>query len=65
MIIYKEPILQEIRGAVEKSDPNDRIALGDKILTWKEVLKEVEMRTEFGIGFYRAAEESYDAGARL
>lgn len=54
-----EPLIQRFEKALVESDTSTmRIALGDRILTWHDILAEVKAKTEFGLRYARALCES-------
>ena len=47
-------ILRLKQSLVEKSDKDQKIAVGSRVLTWSEVFDEVVQGTKFGKRFYNA-----------
>ena len=43
----------------QHDDKNARIALGDRTLTWQDVIEEMRKKTSFGVSYLRALKESY------
>ena len=40
-------------------DKNGRLALGDRTLTWQDVIEEMRKKTSFGVSYLQALKESY------